>query len=187
MQRVTYPERVLIVLNQDGSLKGAHQERIDQVVVDGEIVYTRQLAAEPLDSVALASVLPTQGALMAELAAAHASIEEKATALEQAETQLAALNAQIATLNAEIDALQNPPLDPVLSCTDLQFRLALNQLGLREAVEAYVATAAQDVRDWWERATMIHANNAMLINAAISLGKTQEDINAAISLGKMLA
>lgn len=74
----------------------------------------------------------------------------------------------------------------VLSCSDLQFRLSLNQMGLRAAVDSYVAGASQDVRDWWDRATTIHSNNPMLIDAATALGKTQADIDAVIALGQTL-
>jgi hypothetical protein len=75
----------------------------------------------------------------------------------------------------------------VPSCTDLQFRLAINQLGLRDTVETYVAEASQDVKDWWERATIIRADNELLLAAASALNKTQADVDAAISLGKTLA
>lgn len=75
---------------------------------------------------------------------------------------------------------------PAPSCTALQFRLAINQMGLRSQVDTYVAQAGQDVKDWWEYSTEIHADHPLLLQAATALGKTQADIAAVIALGKTI-
>lgn len=191
---MAYPQdylyEILVRGRPDGSF-AAHQITTT-IVAEG---VERAGSPAPLDLAQVAAVLGAAfPGLATRLDAATADVAAKAARIGELETQAAghaaqvdAFNMQIATLNAEIDVLRNPPADAVLSCTDLQFRLALNQLGLRESVEAYAATASQDVRDWWERATTIHADNAMLIEAASALGKTQADIDAVISLGKTLA
>lgn len=180
---MAYPQdylyEILVRGRPDGSF-AAHQITAT-IVAEG---VERAGSPAPLD---LAQVAVVLGAAFPDVAAKAARIGELETQAAGHAAQVDAFNTQIATLDAEIDALRNPPTDPVLSCTDLQFRLALNQIGLREAVEAYVATASQDVRDWWERATTIHANNPMLIATATALGKTQADIDAAIKLGLTLA
>jgi hypothetical protein len=65
----TYVERVLITLNPDGSFRGAHQERLSQVLRDGEVIGERQEPAEPLTAEALISVLPDAAASLAQVAA----------------------------------------------------------------------------------------------------------------------
>jgi hypothetical protein len=68
MRKESYVERVMIVLNPDGSLKAAQGERLERYFneeggVTGEIIYP----AEPLDAEALAKVLPDRAALLAEV------------------------------------------------------------------------------------------------------------------------
>jgi hypothetical protein len=60
-------------------------------------------------------------------------------------------------------------------------------MGLRDAVEAYVAGADQDTKDWFERSLTIHADNPRALAAATALGKTADDLTALILLGKTLA
>lgn len=64
-----------------------------------------------------------------------------------------------------------PEPPPVLSCTPWQIRKKLNKEGLRDAVEAYVASdqATQDEKDAWEFATEFREDNPLLINAASML------------------
>lgn len=67
------------------------------------------------------------------------------------------------------------PVEPepltILSCTPWQIRKKLNNEGLRDAVEAYVASdqATQDEKDAWEFATEFREDNPLLINAASML------------------
>lgn len=60
--------------------------------------------------------------------------------------------------------------------SDLQFRLALNNLGLREAADAYINSANQDVKDWWDRALRFQYTNSMLQAAMVAMGKTTADL-----------
>ena len=61
---------------------------------------------------------------------------------------------------------------PILSCTPWQIRKKLNKEGMREAVEAYVASeqATQDEKDAWEFAAEFREDNPLLVNAAAMLG-----------------
>ena len=72
--------------------------------------------------------------------------------------------------------LIDPPTapSPILSCTPWQIRKKLNKEGLREAVEAYVASeqATQDEKDAWEFATEFREDNPLLVHAASMLGIT---------------
>jgi len=95
-------------------------------------------------------------------------------------TATAAADAALAPIVAEVLAGKTPAVNVTApaSVTNLQFRLALNAAGLREAAEAYIASASQDVKDWWALATVIARDNAMLIAAATAIGKTSADIDA---------
>ena len=61
--------------------------------------------------------------------------------------------------------------------SDLQFRLALNERGLRVSAEAYVAAASQDVRDWWDRSLSIRRDDPMLARAASAIGCSEDDLD----------
>lgn len=94
-----------------------------------------------------------------------------------------------------VDAWQNAGQDPVspanpgpavLTCSPRQLRLALNQLGLRDAVEAYVAAASQDVKDSWEYTTEFTRTHPLLVAAGAGLGKTEQEIDALFQLARAL-
>lgn len=68
-----------------------------------------------------------------------------------------------------------PPPPVVLTCTPWQMRKALNNLGLRAAVESYVATADQTTKDGWEFATEFREDDAFVTAAQAALGMTDAD------------
>lgn len=73
-----------------------------------------------------------------------------------------------------------PPLEELILvyvCSPWQIRKALNQLGLRQAVEDAVA-GSNDIamKDGWEFATSFASNNPFVIGIGTALGKTQDDI-----------
>lgn len=78
-----------------------------------------------------------------------------------------------------------PPVVP-LSVSPRQIRLALNQLGLRAAVEAYVLAADQDVKDSWQFAADFDRDHSMVATAGAALGKTSDEIDALFELAKTL-
>ena len=77
----------------------------------------------------------------------------------------------IALVESNIKPATPEPL-PILSCSPWQIRKKLNKEGMREAVEAYVASeqATQDEKDAWEFATEFREDNSLLVNAASMLG-----------------
>lgn len=77
--RNTYVERVLITLNQDGSVRAAHQESISVLTEDGEVLSTRQEIAVPLAPETLATLLPDQAALLAQISALQAAQNQPAS------------------------------------------------------------------------------------------------------------
>ena len=85
----------------------------------------------------------------------------------------------IALVESNIKPVEPEPL-PILSCTPWQIRKKLNKEGLREAVEAYVASevSTRDEKDAWEFATEFREDNPLLVKAALLLGIT--DLHAFI-------
>lgn len=97
--RNTYVERVLIVLNPDGTLKGAAQYPLE-TLTDGEgntLAAPIQHMAEPLAEDALATVLPESAALISQLA--------------QAQGELAKLDAELANAIAANQAYEERNAD----------------------------------------------------------------------------
>lgn len=158
----SYPERILIVLNPDGTLKGAHQEPLEKIV-DGEtVISTRQLGAEPLDAQALASVLPDQAALAAQV--------------QTLTDQVAALEADKAALEAQLGQQGGP----VMSVSPYQARVALYNAGLMPAVEALMADPGTDplAKIAWEYATAIERQSPFIAALAPALSLSDEQVDA---------
>lgn len=165
--RTTYPERVLIVLAADGSLRGAHQEQIETIADGGDVISTRQLSASPLDAATLATVLPDAAALLA---------------------QVQSLTDQLAAVTAERDAAlsQSPQPEPpagVGALSPVQVRVALRQAGITAAmVDAVMAAIPDDMqRDiattYWEYATTIHRDHPLIGQISAALGLTSEQVD----------
>lgn len=88
---------------------------------------------------------------------------------------------------ARIDALPPVPQpNPVVSVTPWQIRKALNAMGLRSAVEAFVASADVTTRDAWEFASEFRRDNALIEAAATALGKTSAEVDALFALASSL-
>lgn len=67
LTKQTFIERILIVLNSDGSFKGAHQESLTLIEDDNTVMSSVQEPAVGLTASALLQVLPNQAALLAQL------------------------------------------------------------------------------------------------------------------------
>ena len=72
MHKNTHIERVLIVLDPDGSFKAAHQESLSIIKAGGTVLASVQEPATALTAEALSQALPSQGAILAQLAAVTA-------------------------------------------------------------------------------------------------------------------
>lgn len=80
----------------------------------------------------------------------------------------------------------DPVPAPIRTVTPRQLRLALNAMGLRSAVETYVAAANQDVKDSWEYSTVFERDHPLLVAAGHALGKTDAEIDALFALAVTL-
>lgn len=155
--QTSYVERVLIVLNPDGTLKGAHQERSSEIKDGDTVLSVRQEGAEPINAAIVASVLPS------------------ATYISQA----ASLTAQLETVTAERDAaraqIKATPVPEVINgvpqvVSDLQARRALLGAGLLPAVENAVVAAGGDAAIYWERSTSIRRDSQFIASIGPQLG-----------------
>lgn len=80
-----------------------------------------------------------------------------------------------------------PPPSPVAVCSRWQIRKALNQIGLRSAVEAAVAASTnQDVKDGWEFANEFRSDDPLVVAMGVTLGKTEAEVRGIIELGATL-
>jgi hypothetical protein len=76
-----------------------------------------------------------------------------------------------------------PP--PVL-VTPWRARLALNASGQRAAIEAWIATQSQDVRDGWEYATEIRRDHPMIAAAVAAGVMTETQVDELFALAATL-
>lgn len=79
-----------------------------------------------------------------------------------------------------------PPMKVVRPVSPRQIRLALNQAGLRSAVEAYISAAPQDVKDTWEFSTVIERNSPLIAAGAAKLNLTEAQIDDLFTLAATL-
>lgn len=73
---------------------------------------------------------------------------------------------------------------PEPSIDNLQIRLALSDLGLREAVEAAVAASSQEIKDWWAESLRFLKSDPMVQAMAAKLKVTTEQLEALWQLGE---
>lgn len=67
-----------------------------------------------------------------------------------------------------------------------QIRLALNQLGMRDAVEAAVAASSRDVRDYWEYSTELSRSHPLIEQMLPAIGVTSDQADAVWALARTL-
>lgn len=80
---------------------------------------------------------------------------------------------------AELPPVVVPPVNPVpASVSPRQIRQALTRFNVRDQVEAAVANGDQDLKDWWEFATVFERNHPMVVNMAVALGISEQDLDA---------
>ena len=84
--------------------------------------------------------------------------------------------------------IQRPVVEapPAPTLSAWQIRKALNQMGLRDAVEAAVAAGPQDAKDAWAYANEFERGHPLIESFAQALGKSDEDIDALFALGATL-
>jgi hypothetical protein len=69
------------------------------------------------------------------------------------------------------------------SISPRQFRQSLNHFGYRAAIEAAVAAADQDIKDWYEFAASFERTHAVVLSMAQSLGYTSDQLDAVWTFG----
>lgn len=67
-----------------------------------------------------------------------------------------------------------------------QIRQALTRTGLRQQVETAVAAGDQDLKDWWEFATVFEREHPMVVAMGDVLGQTPAKLDALWSLAASL-
>lgn len=155
---ISYVERVLIVLNPEGTLKAAHQETRRTVSDGATVIADTMLGAEPLDAATLASVLPLSSVLIAE--------NQR-------------LQSELSAALARIPASDAPPfVDGVpQSVTPYQARVALSRAGLLSEVESAVTQAKGEMALAWEYATTIERNSQFIAQLGSAIGLTSKQID----------
>lgn len=79
--------------------------------------------------------------------------------------------------------IRAPQIRPVpREVTPRQIRLALDQMGLLDAVETAVAGAGKSTRIAWEYSTGIERDASLVKQMATAIGKTDADIDALFTL-----
>lgn len=171
--RTSYPERVVIVLNADGSIKAAHQESLEAIADDGVIIQSRQLAAASLSAETLTYVLPSTAALTAQVAALT---EERDAAIAQKE----ALQAIIENLTSQ----RNPVGSGGFAIlTPVQLRLALLSGGITMAQVTAVIAAIPDATErehamtYWDYSLAYHRDHPLIARFGAALGLTSSQID----------
>jgi len=169
IEKSSYLYEIMVRGNPDGTLAGAHILRIERLIDadTGVVLSERALPAEdlPLEGVAGVVSEATAG-LASELAAERA----KVTTLE----------AQLAQARADVGAAQAN--DQAGAVTDIQIRLALDEMELLDAVESWVGSAPRQVRIWWERALYIARDNPMVEACRAALAASVEDMDRLFAL-----
>lgn len=78
------------------------------------------------------------------------------------------------------------PVPAPVSVTPRQIRQALTQAGLRNAVEAAVAAADQDTKDWWAASTAFERTHPRVQAMAAALGVSDAQLEALWTLAASL-
>lgn len=160
LTKSTRVERVLIVLDADGGLKGAHAESLT-TISDGDIVLAvTQEPAAPLTAQALAGVLPDQAALLAQVQALIAERD--------------ALAAQLAAWQSSAPVVDGVPQ----IVTRLQAKMALYNAGLLDDADAIIAQADGVTTLFWREAATFERSHPLIASLGAQLGLTSEDIDA---------
>lgn len=104
---------------------------------------------------------------------------EETLTIDAVNKQVIVTRAVIPWTTEEIDAdkLAKYKASIPTSITPRQIRLQLSAIGLRQAVEDYVATASLEIKDWWEFSLAYERNAPLLVEAATTLGMTSEQLD----------
>lgn len=159
IQKATTLYEVLIRFGADGTVKGAHQQSIERIT-DGEAVLSeRQLNPETVDPAALGELLGKNTAeMLAQIDSLTKAVAQRDTAIEAAESEIARLTALI-------------PVAPQGAIHIAWLKLALEEVGKLDDVDAAVAHAGRAYQILWDYATTIRRTDpeVVAIGAALDL------------------
>ena len=79
-----------------------------------------------------------------------------------------------------------PAATHIVPISPRQIRQALTRAGLRSQVEAAVAAGNQDLKDWWEFATVFEREHPMVVDMGAALGQAPTQLDALWALGASL-
>lgn len=173
-------ERVLIVLNPDGTFKGAHSETLETVSDGDSILGAKYMPPVPLDPATLAAVLPSQGASAATIQALTDALSALKVDRDRA---VSALTEERDALAAQLRAIADAAASEI---TPVQARVALERAGLLTTVEAYMATAPKDVQIYWEYATAWHRQSPFIAAIGATLGLTSTQIDDLFAVARSI-
>lgn len=128
-------------------------------------------------------ILSAQWANAEQTAAIVMTAEAGAVAISQVDTPVewaALLDSGIAI------SAYTPPPAPKLTATPRQIRLALNATGMRQAIEDYVASQSQDVKDSWEFSTVFGEDHPLIIAGKAALGLSDQQMRSLFELAVTL-
>jgi hypothetical protein len=75
---------------------------------------------------------------------------------------------------------------PEVRVSPRQLRLAMNQMGLRDQIEDWVAAQPRDIRDSWQYSTEFYASHPFVQGAKVALGKSDTELVALFAAASMI-
>ena len=86
----------------------------------------------------------------------------------------------------EAEALRPVPVVPPIVVSPRQIKQALDQTGLYDEVEAAVAAGNRQLKIWWSDATTFEENHPMVVQMALDLQVSGEQLHALFALAETL-
>lgn len=164
MAKISYVERLLIALNEDGTVKGAAQYKMTKW--DDPEIPDKPGDAEPLDPAAIAVALPAQAALLAQVGALQAACRAETSARQDAEQALEATRVALQTERETVAAR-----DAALEAQRAEFHVRLSDAANRteQGIENLRVRARQEIETLESRIA--------LLTAELSAFKTTAPVN----------
>lgn len=172
LTKTEFTERVLIVLNEDGSFRGAHKEGLSILRADGVVVNVMQGSPEPLQAGDLEALLPSLADLIAALDAANQALETASNDANKFEAENATLVAANESLSAGL--------------ADAESR-ADAERGAKQAALASLEIANARIVELEAKLSPVDANGFAILSdtqarlGLLSAGVTEDQVQAVIA------
>ena len=179
LSEISYVERVLIVLNPDGTFKGAHAEQLREIR-DGDKVLSAQQTTTPLTADALTTVLPDTATMLTSIKSIEAERDAALAAQDAAEKERDAAIAARDALQAQIDAAAAAAAEKARNTVSpYQARMALKKAGLFVGVKEMIEALPEDddIRLAWDWAAAWERSSPFVGQLGAALGLTSEQID----------